>query len=75
MIGEFANALVLLPGAGLMVRSFLRLERVDPGFQPEKLLVMRIDLHVGKTADQQVGISATPPRVSRRSEASARWRD
>jgi putative ABC transport system permease protein len=54
VIGEFSIALVLLAGAGLMVRSFLRLESVDPGFRPEKLLVMRIDLHVGKTADQQV---------------------
>ena len=54
VVGEFAIALVLLAGAGLMVHSFLRLQNVDPGFRPDNLLVMRIDLHVGKSAEQQV---------------------
>jgi putative ABC transport system permease protein len=40
--GEFALALVLLTGAGLLARSFLAAISVDPGFQPERLLAMNI---------------------------------
>jgi predicted permease len=54
VVAEFSIALVLLAGAGLMLRSFVLLQSVNPGFRPEKLLIMRIDLHIGKTADQQV---------------------
>jgi len=54
VITEVSIALVLLSSAGLMLRSFLLLKSVDPGFRPEKLLILRIDLHVGKTREQQV---------------------
>ena len=39
---EVALALVLLAGAGLLLRSFERLVRVDPGFNPEDLLTLQI---------------------------------
>jgi putative ABC transport system permease protein len=52
--GEFSLALVLVTAAGLLVHSFLRLRTVDPGFRPGNLLVMHINLHVGKTRAQQV---------------------
>ena len=42
--GQVALVLVLLTSAGLLVRSFLELQRVDPGFRPENLLTMRIAL-------------------------------
>jgi putative ABC transport system permease protein len=42
--GEMAVALMLLIGAGLLIKSFVRLENVAPGFQPDRILSMRIGL-------------------------------
>ena len=53
MAGEFALALVLVTAAGLLIHSFLRLRAVELGFRPDHLLTMRVDLHVGRTNDQQ----------------------
>ena len=41
---EVSMAFVLLIGAGLLMRTFLHLQRVDPGFNPEKVLTAVIDL-------------------------------
>ncbi len=41
---EIATALVLLTGAGLMLKSFLRMRAVNPGFRPENILAMTVDL-------------------------------
>ena len=41
---EVALALVLLTGAGLLLRSFILMKAVDPGFLPENLLAMSITL-------------------------------
>ncbi len=44
IVGEVALALVLLVGAGLMVRSFVALNSVDPGFDPHGVVGARIRL-------------------------------
>ena len=42
VIAEVAISLVLLAGAGLLVKSFMRLERVDPGFVADEAIAMDI---------------------------------
>jgi putative ABC transport system permease protein len=44
VVAEFALALVLLAGAGLLLRSFQKLLRTDPGFRPANLLAMQVPL-------------------------------
>jgi putative ABC transport system permease protein len=41
---QVAFALVLLIGAGLLIKSFARLQDVDPGFRPDNLLTFRVSL-------------------------------
>jgi len=48
VVTEIALALVLLVGAGLLIRTFWELQRVDPGFNQENALVTRLDLPSSK---------------------------
>ena len=42
VVAEFALAIVLLVGAGLLVRSWWYVTNIDPGFRPERVLVMQV---------------------------------
>ena len=44
LIGEVALSLMLLIGAGLLIKSFLRLQEVQPGFNPQNVLVTSVAL-------------------------------
>ena len=55
IVAQVAVSFLLLVGAGLMLRSFLKLQHVDPGFQPENVLTMDVALDFVKynTGDKQ----------------------
>jgi putative ABC transport system permease protein len=44
VVSEFALAVMLLTGAGLLVRSYLALSSVDLGFQPQHVLTLRVTM-------------------------------
>jgi putative ABC transport system permease protein len=53
LIGEVALSLVLLVGAGLLIKSFLRLQEIRPGFNPHNVLIANVALPGAKYKDQQ----------------------
>jgi predicted permease len=55
VVGEAALSLVLLAGTGLLLRSFVQILRVDPGFRPAGVLTLRLSLPDAKySKDDQI---------------------
>ena len=53
VVAETAIGLVLLVGAGLLIRSFDRILKVDPGFSPQHMLTFRISVPNKRYSDEQ----------------------
>jgi predicted permease len=54
VVAQMALSLVLLIGSGLLVRSFMRLQSVAPGFDPKGVLTMELTLSGPRYADAQI---------------------
>jgi putative ABC transport system permease protein len=64
VVAELAVALVLLVGAGLLIKTFWKLRSVEPGFNPDRLLTMRIEL-------PETRYKAVPPQTRFRKQVLA----
>jgi putative ABC transport system permease protein len=53
LIGEVALSLMLLVGAGLLIKSFIRLQEIRPGFNPHNALLAMVSLPGAKYNQQQ----------------------
>ncbi|HEX9581524.1 MAG TPA: ABC transporter permease [Gemmatimonadales bacterium] len=53
VVTEVALAFVLLVGSGLMIRSFIALQRVDPGYDPRGVLTFQIQVGGNNQAEQR----------------------
>jgi len=54
VVSELSLSLMLLTGAGLLIRSFVRLERVPPGFATDHILSTRVVVNGGKYQKREV---------------------
>jgi predicted permease len=79
-VGEVAISMVLLVGAGLLIRSFVRLQSVSPGFHPEGVVSMRLGASARQFENRDAAVAyyatfgdqlASVPGVKERGAVSA----
>jgi predicted permease len=71
VVAEVALAVLLVIGAGLMARSFMALRSVDPGFDPQRVLTVSLQINIAGVPDSEIA----PFLVQRREEILARVRE
>ncbi|HLJ45655.1 MAG TPA: ABC transporter permease [Bryobacteraceae bacterium] len=62
---EYAIAVALLAAAGLLLRSFERMETAELGFEPRHILTMTLDLHANASYEQAIERIEALPGVER----------
>ena len=65
LLAECALAIVLLAGAGLLLRSLNRLQSVEPGFDPRHVLTLRLEFPSEAVAPNDSGAGATRSEPAR----------
>ncbi len=65
MAAEVALSLVLLVGAGLMLKSFVLLRGVNLGYEPDRVLAMNISLPDDRPTSRQSGVDRQNPEMPR----------
>ena len=76
LVAEVSLSLVLLIAAGLLLTSFARLQRVEPGFEPEGVFTAQLVLPPQRYDARQAGRPSTSSSISgsRRCRAARRRR-
>jgi len=67
VVAEVAIAAVLLVGSGLVIRSFVQLMHIDPGFQSANLLTLRVNLPLAAYGTENLRrafVDRALPRIS-----------
>ena len=75
VVVEVALSLMLLVGAGLMIRTFMAVQDVELGFRTDRLLTMRVPLPEQRYPDRERRVAfsgITPPRERRAGRAGRR---
>ncbi|HET9321405.1 MAG TPA: FtsX-like permease family protein, partial [Bryobacteraceae bacterium] len=68
---EYAIAVALLAAAGLLLRSFQRVESAELGFEPHHILTMPLDLHANASYEQAIERIQALPGVERAAVGNA----